>query len=131
MPDLTPDQSREAALDSLRDQVVRIQDELDRMIQLHCWMREALEKEMFSGMGYKQLTANEKDLKKLKDLTVSMDSLVACKIKWDKAQKTLAASMTRKEEIDAVFQFLCTLDPTEINNLRHRLNDKGIFKWKT
>lgn len=131
MSELTADQQRERVLQDMERLVVRLQDELDRLIKLYVFARESLETEMYSGMGYKKMGLNEKDVKKLKELTVGMNSLIESKIKWDKAQKQLAASMTPAEELDAVFKFICTLDNDAQTKLRNRLHDRGIFKWKS
>jgi hypothetical protein len=122
---------RSKAKEGLNEAVVRIQDELDRLIKMHVWMREALENEIMEGMGYKQLSASEKDIKKLKELTMSMDALVSTKIRWDKAAKQMAATMTRKEELDAVYLFIRSATDDERNALRDRLHDQGIYKWKS
>lgn len=135
MPDsherLSMDEHRAKAIKELEKTVVRIQDELDRMIKLHVFMREALENEIMSGAGYKKLGANEKDVKKLKELTQSMDSLVSCKIRWDKAAKQMAETMTPDEEMKAVITYILSLSPEDQSRLRDRLHDKGIYKWKS
>lgn len=111
--------------------VVRLQDELDRLIKLYVFAREALETELYSGMGYKKLALNEKDVKKLKELTIGLNSLTETKIKWDKAQKQLAATMTPQEEFEAVITYILALDPEKQHRMRDRLNDKGVWKWKS
>jgi hypothetical protein len=128
---LSTDEHRERAQAEMERLVVRLQDELDRLIKLYVFARESLENEMLSGVGYKKMGLNEKDVKKLKELTVGMNSLIESKIKWDKAQKQLAATMTPKEEMDAVFKYICTLSGEDQHLLRDRLNDRGIWKWRT
>lgn len=102
MSGLGPDQLRENALEDYRKHVVRIQDELESMIKMFSFMRGALETEMMSGLGYKQMSADDKLVKKLKDLTLGMEKLVDAKVKFDKAMKGLAESMTPEEELKAV-----------------------------
>jgi hypothetical protein len=128
-PTLEPDELRAIRRKEMEKAVIRLQDELDRLIKMYAFLREALENEIYSGLGYKQLTASEKDVKKLKELTVGMNSLVETKIKYDKAQKQMAASMTLAEELDAVFKFIMTLGYVDRNNLRRRLSDNGVWKW--
>lgn len=123
--------ARESAKKDMELLLVRIQDELDALIKLHVFMREALEAEIFSGMGYKKLGANEKDIKKLKELTMSMDSLVSCKIRWDKAAKSIAANMTPHEEMDAVVAYITNLNNDMQCQLRDKLHVRGVFKWKS
>lgn len=125
------DQNRERAQAELAKLVVRIQDELDHLIKLHVFMRESLENEIMSGAGYKKLGANEKDVKKLKELTMSMDSLVGCKIRWDKAAKQMSETMSPAEEMDAVVKYILSLSSADQSKLRDKLNDKGVYKWKS
>jgi hypothetical protein len=86
--------------------VVRMQDELDKMIKLFSWAREATENEMTEGLGYKKLCVTDKDMKKLKELAAMCDSLVGAKIRFDKAAKSMADTMTQVEEKAAVVAYL-------------------------
>lgn len=122
--------SPDGAKDELQRLVVRLQDEMDRLIKMYAFQREALENEMVSGMGYKKMGADDKFLRKLKELTIGMSNLVEIKIKYDKAQKSLIASMTPAEEEDAVFKYIMSLDYAARNGLRRRLSDHGVWKWK-
>lgn len=122
--------SPETATAELERLVVRLQDEMDKLIKMYAFQREALENEMVSGMGYKKMGTDDKFLKKLKELTIGMNNLVETKIKYDKAQKSLTASMTPAEELEAVFKFIMSLDYETRNGLRRRLSDNGVWKWK-
>lgn len=126
-----PNEMRENVREHYEKMVVRLQDELDRLIKMYTWARESLENEMFSGMGYKKLTLGEKDIKKLKELTVGINNLVESKIKYDKAQKQLAASMTPAEERDAVIKYIVSLPGEARHELRAMLGDRGIWPWKS
>lgn len=125
------DKTRESARAAYEKLVLRLQDELDRLIKMYAWTREAMERSMFEGMGYKQLDVDEKSVKKLKELTIGMNSLVETKIKWDKAQKQLAATMTPAEEMAAVMTYIEALDGEARHSLRSRLAEKGIWPWKS
>jgi hypothetical protein len=96
-----------------RDESFRIQrlgDELDQLIKLVSWARESLQNELYTGMGYRKEALGESDLRKLKDLTTTVNSAVEAKIKWDKSQKSLADSMTPEEERAAVVAYIKSLD---------------------
>lgn len=116
--------------DNLKDHyakmVVRLQDELERLIKMYSHQREALENEMFEGMGYKKMTADEKFVKKLKELTLGMNSLTETRIKWDRAQAKLAESMTPAQEMDAVVNYIMTLDSDAWNNFQDRLARRNM-----
>jgi hypothetical protein len=115
----------------IKDLVVRLETELDNMIKMFAWSREALEKEMLSGLTPGKHGIPDALPKKLKELTIGMSSLVECKIRYDKAKKELAKNMTPQEEMDAVFAYIMNLSPEEKNRLRDRLSERGIYKWKS
>lgn len=125
-----PDQLRDTSRERYEKMVVRLQDELDQMIKIYQFARESLENEMFSGMGYKKMALGEKDVKKLKELTIGLNSLVETKIKYDKAAKSLAENMSLAEEMTAVVTFICSLPYEEQHNLRKRLVERGVWPWK-
>lgn len=127
----TPEQLRETAKSKYELAVVRLEDELDRLVKMYTWAREALENEMFGGLGYKQMALGDKEVKKLKELTVGINNLVESKIKYDKAKKQLAAAMTPAEEMDAVMKYIQSLDTNDKKLLRNRLADQGIWPWKS
>lgn len=126
-----PDKMRENVREKYEKMVVRMADELDRLIKMYTWAREALENEMFAGMGYKKMALGEKDVKKLKELTVGINNLVESKIKYDKAQKMLTANMTPAEEMTAVIKYIESLSGDDRYALRDRLAGKGIWPWKS
>ena len=123
------EESRERAREDLARSVVRLEDELERLVKLVAMAREAVETEMHDGMGYKRLSITEKDLRKLKDLTVTFNSAVDCKIRYDKAKKHLAGLMTPEEEMAAVITYIVTLPVERRTDLRDRLDRKGVFKY--
>lgn len=125
-----PEEKREAARLALEKQVIRLQDELDKLIKLYSFSIQALENELLSGLGYKQMALGEKEARKLKELSTGMNSLVETKIKYDKAQKQLAAVMTPAEEKAAVVTYILSLGYEDRNEIRHRLSDKGVWVWR-
>src|SRR6476659_855897 len=115
----------------LAKMVVRIEQELDKTIKMFAFAREALENEMMDGLGYKKQGLHDSFPKKLKELVLGMNSLVETKIKWDKAKKQLGESLTLEEEIEACYQFVLSLTDTQRHDLRDRLNNAGVYKWKS
>ncbi len=90
--------------------VTRLGDELDKLLKLITWARECIENELTEGMGTKKMGLTDKDIRKIKDLSATMNSAVEAKIRFDKAQKQLAESMTPEEEFAAVAAYIKTLD---------------------
>lgn len=117
------------ARDYNRTLAVRIEDELDKLINMFSHAREALENEMNSGLGAKRLALSEKDVKKLKELTVGMNSLVESKIRYDKSRKALAEIMTPHEERRAVVQYIKSLSYEDQRTLRKELIEHKIWPY--
>lgn len=115
----------------IKDMVVRLENELDNMIKMFAWAREALEREMLSGISPGKHGLQDSLTKKLKELTIGMNSMVESKIRYDRAKKELAKNMTPEEEMDAVIAYIVNLSNEDKNRLRDRLNDRGIYKWKS
>jgi hypothetical protein len=115
----------------IEDMVIRLEKELDSLINMFAFARKSLENELLSGLGGKQIALSDKDAKKLKELALGMSTAVECKIRFDKAKKELAKNMTPAEEMDAVVAYIVNLTLAEQSNLRDRLNTRGIFKWKS
>ena len=125
--------TKEYEVETLRNQVrreesfriQRLGDELDQLIKLVSWARESLQNELYSGMGYRKEALVESDLRKLKDLTTTVNSAVEAKIKWDKAQKSLAEAMTPEEERSAVIAYIKSLDLEKYKELMGRVKRSG------
>lgn len=115
---------RAAALAEHKKRVIRMADELDHMIKLVAHCRESVQEQVFSGFGYKKMGMNEKELKAVKELALTWNSVVDAKIRFDKAQKGLAEAMTPDEEKAAVVAFIKSLDATERANML-----RGIRQW--
>lgn len=91
--------------------VVRLGDELDRLLKLGKWLRECLENSLYDGLGYKQMAIPKGAVQQYKDLATTMDSVVKTKIAFDKAAKILAENMTPDEEMKAVIKYLKATSP--------------------
>jgi hypothetical protein len=111
--DLSVAEKVEQALHRHKVTVVRLQDELDSLIKIFSHMREAFENEMMSGMGYKKLALTDNQVKQGAALSKMMTEMVTCKIRWDKAAKQMADSMTPEEEHEAVMKYIKTLSPED------------------
>lgn len=135
MPNQYSDQkyaSADSARADLQDMVVRLEGELDQLINMFAWARKALENEMLDGVGYKQSGLNEAFTKKLKELTIGMNSVVETKIKYDRAKKQMAKAMSPTEEADAVIKYLLTLKGDEWQSLKEKLDRRGVdIRWKS
>lgn len=118
------------ARDYHRKLEVRIEDELDKLIDMFAHAREALANEMNSGFGEKRLAISEKDLKKLKELTIGLNSLVEGKIRYDKSRKALAAVMSPAEEMAAVISYIKSLTTDARHDLRVKLAEYKIWPFR-
>lgn len=114
-------------MSDIKEMVVRLELELDNMIKMFAWAREALEKEMLSGMSPGKHGLHEAVTKKLKELTIGMSSMVESKIRYDKAKKELAKNMTPEEEMQAVVAYIVNLSPGDWEKLRDRIKVRG--RW--
>lgn len=115
----------------IESMLVRLENELDSLINMFAFARKSLENELLSGLGASQRALSDKDAKKLKELALGMSTAVECKIRWDKAKKELAKNMTHQEEMDAVVAYIVNLSTEDANRLRDKLHDRGIYKWKS
>lgn len=83
--------------------VVRLGDELDRLIKIGSWLREKLEEDLQMAIG----AGVPKDgIKLYKELATTIESVVSAKVRFDKAAKQMADNMTPAEERKAVITYL-------------------------
>lgn len=111
-------------LDSVRvrnERVIRLKEELNRILELVVHSREALENELKSETAQRKLFIDEKFIKKLKELTGCYNALTQSRIQLDKAERTLEKELTPGEERDAVVEFIQALDGIERGRLLKRL----------
>lgn len=83
--------------------VVRLGDELDRLIKIGAFLREKLEQDIQLQIG-KGLPRD--GIKSYKELATTIESVVSAKVRFDKAAKQMADTMTPAEERKAVIQYL-------------------------
>lgn len=108
-----PKAKAEAALEKHKLTVTRLQDELDALIKIFSHMRKCFENEMMGGLGYKMLALTEPQIKQGAALSKMMTEMVNCKVRFDKAAKLMADSMTPAEERAAVLKYLQSLSVEE------------------
>lgn len=122
IPDVT--ESREARRQRYEAAAVRLGDELERMVKIIQWAREAIENEMFAGLGYKQLGINSQEVKRISDLSAALNTAVNTKIRWDKAAKEMHDNMSPEEEFQAVLTYLKTLPYEALEKIQRTVNDR-------
>ncbi len=110
--------------------VTRMADELDAMIKMASWARECLFNELTDGLGYKKMGISDKGVKKMAEVAKMMETLTGAKIRFDKAAKAMADTMSPKEEMDAVIAYLKSVEPqvrsdilTNIKNWQDRASN--------
>lgn len=102
--------SPELALAKMDHQVVRIADELEKLLKIAKYIRECLEAEITGGLGYKKMGVTDKAVKMFKDLTACMNSVTESQIRFNKAEKDMASKMTPNDEKLAVLKYLKATD---------------------
>ena len=119
----SPDDLRKEAIAKYDNRGARLIDEIQETLKLLRFQREALQKECFDGMGYKQLAADINTLRKSKELSLAYSRLAEAEIKVNKAMKDMAEGMTPEEEKEAVVKFLKSLPPLECKALWRAVYD--------
>jgi hypothetical protein len=113
----TPDELREKALAKFDARSVRLIDEIEAMLKLLVFQREALQNNLFSGLGYKQDSVDLKTVAASKELTLAYTRMVEAQIKLDKHLKQVADLMTPEEEREAVKKYILSLPVKEAGDL--------------
>ena len=90
--------------------VVRLGDELDRLIKIGAWLRERLENELGETIG-KGLPRD--GIKMYKELATTIESVVSAKVRFDAAAKKMADNMTPAEERKAVITYIKACNPED------------------
>ena len=108
-------------LNSLRDRHVKLGDELEKMLKLLTWSREKLEESITKTVGMGNNGFAEADARKLRLLATALNDTMACKIKYDKASKEFADTMTKEDERNAVIAYLKSLEQQELKKVLNAL----------
>lgn len=102
---------------SLRERnarVIRMKDELIKMLDLVTRCRESVEAEV-SGTGLAgQMRSIDADfLKRIKELSVIFNNMTDARIRLDKAERAIENDLTPTEEYEAVRSYVRSLDAKE------------------
>lgn len=101
---------------SLRERnarVIRMKDELIKMLDLVTRCRESVEAEVSSGIAAEMKFVDADFLKRIKELSVIFNNMTDARIRLDKAERAIENDLTPAEEYDAVRQYVRSLDPKE------------------
>lgn len=94
-------------------------------------MRKCFENEMFEGMGYKKMVVTPKQLETGKELSLMLEKMVSAKVRWDKASKEMASTMTPEEERAACYKYIQSLEVEErqvwMTQMREWMKDRGEY----
>lgn len=88
------------------ERVLRLKEELNRILALVVHSRESLENELDSEFAQKKYSIDNNFLKKLKELTACYGTLTDARIRLDKSEKALEREMTPEEEEAAVREYI-------------------------
>lgn len=87
--------------------VVRIQDEMDKLLKIFSHMRQCIENEM----DYTKTMLSQKTVDQAGALAQMMDKVVTAKIKFEKSAREMAESMTPEEEREACTKYIQSMEP--------------------
>lgn len=107
------DELRAEALAKYDQRAVRLVDELNSFLKMLVIQREAIEKSLFEGLGYKGDKVDVKAVTASKELSLAYTRLVEAQIKLDKHLKAVADQMTPEEEAEAVRKYIYAMEPYE------------------
>lgn len=115
--------------------VIRIQDELERLLKIGSHLRECMENEMFEGVGYKKMGVPPGMMKDFRELAGIMKDVTHALVQFNKAQKALADSMSKSEEKEAVKKYIKAMEPGErkefLRDIREWAETRADFAPKT
>jgi len=90
--------------------VVRLGDELEKMLAIGSYLRECLQVEIEQAVG---AGVPKNAIKQFSELAKTLDSVVSAKVRFDKAAKQMADIATPLEERNAVIQYLKAAHPED------------------
>jgi hypothetical protein len=105
----------------MRERHVKLGEELDKMIKLLTWAREKMEEAITKTVGMGGAGFPEADARKLRYLTSAYNDALAAKIRYDKAAKEFADSMSSTDERNAVIGYLKALEPADLKKVLNAL----------
>lgn len=101
---------------SLRERnarVIRMKDELIKMLDLVTRCRESVEAEVSTGIAAEMKFVDADFLKRIKELSVIFNNMTDARIRLDKAERAIENDLTPSEEYEAVRMYVRALDPKE------------------
>lgn len=90
--------------------VIRMKDELIKVLDLVTRCRESLEGEVSEGLAAKMKGVDLDFLRRLKELTVMFSNMTDARIRLDKAEKLLENDLTPLEERQAVIEYIHSME---------------------
>lgn len=95
------------------ERVVRLKDELNKVLDLVVHSRQALENELSGGIAQKAQFIDKVFVSKLKDLSSCYNTLTDSRIRLDKAEASLEKDMTPEDEKRAVTEYVMAMNARE------------------
>ena len=95
------------------ERVVRLKDELNKVLDLVVHSRQALENELSGGIAQKAQFIDKVFVSKLKDLSSCYNTLTDSRIRLDKAEASLEKDMTPEDEKRAVTEYIMAMNARE------------------
>lgn len=95
------------------ERVVRLKDELNKVLDLVVHSRQALENELSGGIAQKAQFIDKVFVSKLKDLSSCYNTLTDSRIRLDKAEASLEKDMTPEDEKRAVTEYIMAMNGRE------------------
>lgn len=113
---------RAAVVKKFDSRAVRLVDELEAMLKLLVFQREALQNQVMDGLGYKQMAIDLKTVQASKELSLAYTRLVEAQIKLNKSLKDLADQATPEEEKETIRKWIRAQNNYDRNDfLRHEV----------
>lgn len=110
-------QARAELLAKFNSTAVDLAVELDEILKVLRFQRQALTNKMTEGFGYKQFELKAEDAKAATTLTLSYQKAVDAKVKLDKHLKDRAEELTPEQELESVALYIKTLPSTDRRKL--------------
>lgn len=107
-----PNKTRSEVLARFATGAIDLMEELDNLLRILKFQREALVNSMTDGFGYKKMELNPGHAKLAAQLAVTYQKAVDAKVKLDKHLRDRAEELTPAEEIAGVKSFIETMDST-------------------
>lgn len=111
-------------LQERNQRVIRMKDELIKVLDLVSRCRQSIEDEVSDGLAAKMKSVDVDFLRRLKELSVIFNNMTDARIRLDKAEKQLENDLTPAEEQQGVVEYIKALPNQERGTfLRSRINE--------